>query len=226
MLLGDPSHMGRIESHGLDLPPAGSRYMRDKLKIGLVAVLCIQVLFILYPESLRPDRVRLSVGMEMPYTVTSLATMRPSVYAGKSRSCRVAFVCTTDCPYCSELASHVAEGEAGHGALTGTFYIGNEDMGAVRRWASDHDLEPSLVAQVTPRRQGLFRSVYGHVWGTPFRVIYDTNGEIRDARPSRDMPTLEDGERLCDLGGIAPQNITEFEQIFGDSVPRVSRPSD
>jgi hypothetical protein len=190
------------------------------VRLGLVALLAAQGILILYKRVVATRWLPLEVGMALPYEIRPLAPLADDRVDTEGRSCHVAFVCTTECPYCAELATRVSGLTLGPGAVRGAFFISHPDEEAVSRWAQDHGLDYSSVAQILPLRSGLFSSVFGYVWGTPFRVIYDSEARIRDARPSDVIPSAIDFGRLCEDGGISPKSLEELQEYFADSIPR------
>jgi hypothetical protein len=132
--------------------------------------------------------------------------------------CRIAFACTTRCPWCARLADKYATLiQDSLPAASRPLWLISGDSASALAWARAHGLPTTDVAAVLPYKASPFqRPVFGRIWVTPTRIVLSSGMVVRDARPADQLLTVEQLENICEYGGVAPQSIEELRQLARD----------
>lgn len=181
---------------------------------ALWIILLVQLGVVLLRAGPSPVDVDLQVGEVLPFKERPIVPTESVPLAGRGLGgigCRVAFVCTTACRACGELARKQALERGVGGALDRSVFLVYGGWEEVVAWTRLQGLLPERVYQISPIRHGsLDRPIRGRLWFTPMRLITDSEGRVRDFRPSDEAPYEEELLQLCENGGISPRSLDEF----------------
>lgn len=213
--------VAKTDSASPDICPAEKSSLKRLGAIGLAAVLLVQVALLGRVAAFSVNEVPLVVGERLPFVVSAwprALTESPT----EGGACRIAFVCSSTCPFCARLASRYVDSlEAVTPVhLRPIWLILGDSLGAAR-WAGEHGLVASQVHGLSPMaRPGLERDVAGDIWFTPTRVVFTEWLVVRDARPSDEL--LSEGElsAFCTNGGAAPQSIEDMRILAEEAEQR------
>jgi hypothetical protein len=184
---------------------------------GLWMLLLIQASWIMSGTRAKVKAVEIEVGGVFPFEIAGgIAPTQVMSSDGRAR-CHAVFLCTTSCAGCSTFADRYAEAlRSGEEPLRVAWLVPGE-ISKARAWAGGHGIPLSLLAVVQPKAptHRFGRSTVGRIWFTPMRVVLNSDGVVRDIRPSNQVPNEATLRFLCDLGGSRYQK---------DSQPEVQEP--
>lgn len=168
-----------------------------KLAVGLLS--CLVVVQVgLYAVDLGspPLRVAIEVGKPLPFEVASITEdLTPPIIS--SGGCRVGFICSINCPFCSRLTRSF-EGEINGLADGDPLWLIANPADSVRVWALELGLPLHSVFSLGVRdRTWLAAGTYGNIWMTPMRVILTPDGTVLDVRPSDELPDAATLAKIC-----------------------------
>lgn len=187
-----------------DRPPTRTRTVTSRTLIGLLSgTLILQIGWLAAAHARVPKVVAIEPGEALPFELRGPGKVSGTPPGPESPRCRVAFICSPDCPWCARLAERVAEDDAQDSEPSAPLWFLLGDSATVRTWATTVGLRQVTVFSLAPRRAAFGRgSVFGHVWFTPTRLILTPELEVRDVRPSDEVPSRAELSDLC-LGGLS-----------------------
>lgn len=197
-----------------DIP--GSHWCRLGLVSALGCLLAVQLATIMIRTTQEVRYQPLMVDEQLPFTVSGWPPYVATNPKSANMSCHLAFICDTDCGYCSALADrYVAETRSNARGVRPLWLVGG-NPGRVASWADKHGLPRERVLALSTKKGWPWHPpVLGDVWVTPTRVVLTSELVVRDARPSDVLLSDEELQTLCLDGGIAPQSIAELLEFVG-----------
>lgn len=181
-------------------------------KGGLLAAFLLQVVALGVLEWSRRGQ-DLEVGKPLPFEILD---GDGEVVDGLPSPCRVAFVCSTECPFFAALADSMSRID--FDTIPGNrrpLWLVSGDTEQALAWGQSHGIARENIRTLTPRSNGPFLpSTRGRIWFTPLRLLLDGSLQVRDARPSDVLPSQTEAADLCRSGGIAPRSLDEFRRYI------------
>lgn len=164
----------------------------------LVAALILQLGWLARVHVKTPTTIAIEPGEALPFELGGPGDIAGAPAAEAFTECRVAFVCSPTCPWCARLADRLAEDRGQDSSSAAPLWFLFGDPASVRAWAVSAGLAPSTVFSLAPKRRGFGRkSVFGQVSFTPTRLILAPALEVRDVRPSDEVPSRSALSALC-----------------------------
>lgn len=176
----------RVASRGLTAPVERRITMR-RVGVALGALAGIQLAFVA-GSGLHSHEVEFTKGERLPRGASYIREG-----AAPGGQCQVVFICSEYCPYCARAAGRQTENRSGVPA----FWLIMGSAGAAERFGTTHGIPPDRVGTPSKvRRLGGPEQIV--VPGTPFRVIVDGSGIVRDLALTYDSPSMPELLTLCD----------------------------
>jgi hypothetical protein len=165
-----------------------------------------------------PVEVPLKTEVELPFDLEPLDS-HDVASVPSAGGCFQAFICTTTCPFCSKLATALADSVAGLPGSVRPIWLLPGDVPDVARWTEEHGLPSSTVFALHPKRATWWsRPVAGRVWMTPTRVVLGSSWRVKDAQPADQLLGESDLDVVCEGGGVAPGSLEAFLEMVGEGV--------
>lgn len=159
-----------------------------------------------------PRPTALEVGAPFPYELANWGRLDQPISVLLEEDCSVGFVVDISCGACTALAKQFGALVLNAGPTPYWFVAG--DTSEISMWLNQVQLNRDRVVYLRPKQTLPWKPpVVGAIWFTPTRVVLTHDLEVRDARPSDNIPVTGELRRLCREGGVAPQSLKEVRAL-------------
>lgn len=194
------------------------------LVLGLLTALAVQLMLARRLQVTEFTEVPIELNREFPFQMTRLQGESPLAW-GDPGGCGQAFLCTTRCAYCSQLATRFADSiQSRTLPAAQPIWLIEGDPETVYGWAEEHGLSKGRVFAIGPRRSPWWTlPTAGDIWFTPMRLVLDQRFMVRDSRPGDELLGQAEIGRLCSGGGIAANSLKDVLNATPSALDRPAR---